>query len=663
MVKSTALTRLDRQIALVLAAVVIGLLIRSTPLDLLPGDAGEFQFAAWNFGLAHATGYPLYLLLGGAWQHLWAWAGLSPAASLNLLSALFAAVAAAGLYLLLVRWLPGETTVRRLAALLATAFFVANPTVRSQALQAEVYTLHAALLIAILWAAQNVTDPDAAPQSFARHFAILAFCFSLGLTHHATTLLLAPALLAYLFVWRRDWWRNGRAWRWALLAALPPLLLYLYIPLRSGPDASPWYHQRLGDGVLTLFDNSLPALLDFITGRSISVGFYDLNAALAGAPTAFVLWLRHFEWTGLVLMLVGLYVLIRLRAWPLLALTGVWFVTQQLFNLFYAIGDIFVYYIPLYLIACLWIGFAGAGIGSSFRFDVQTPPEPRADAGQPPPLAPRPSPPPRWGTPLLVLVFVLPVQMWVAYAPLFEQLKLESAAVRQQWETILAAAPPADAILVSNDRNEIVPLFYLQTVEGRGVDMTGLFPRIAPDARFTDIGATLQTALAAGGTQPVFLIKPMPGLEARFTLAERTPPLVEVIGAVGEAPPAVSVDAPYGPLTLRGYTWTPTADGVEVALTWRVDAPLSADYTTTVQLFDAAGEKVGQDDRAPGGVYYPTSLWPPGATIIDRHTITLAPDAVSDTAPETAPVRMLVGMYAGPEAKLLATPVEVTITP
>jgi hypothetical protein len=192
------------------------------------------------------------------------------------------------------------------------------------------------------------------------------------LTHHATTLLLAPALLAYLFVWRRDWWRNGRAWRWALLAALPPLLLYLYIPLRSGPDASPWYHQRLGDGVLTLFDNSLPALLDFITGRSISVGFYDLNAALAGAPTAFVLWLRHFEWTGLVLMLVGLYVLIRLRAWPLLALTGVWFVTQQLFNLFYAIGDIFVYYIPLYLIACLWIGFRRRrNRQHGFRFDGQ----------------------------------------------------------------------------------------------------------------------------------------------------------------------------------------------------------------------------------------------------------------------------------------------------
>lgn len=645
MVKSTALTRLDRQIAFVLVAAVVGLLIRNTPLDLLPGDAGEFQFAAWNFGLAHATGYPLYLLLGGAWQHLWAWVGLSPAASLNLLSALFAAIAAAALYLLLVCWLPGEASVRRLAALLATAFFVANPTLRSQALQAEVYTLHAALLIAILWAAQHMTTP-AAPGAFPRRFALLAFCFSLGLTHHATTLLLAPALLAYLFLWRRDWWREGRVWGWALLAALP-LLLYLYIPLRSGPDASPWHHQRFGDGVLTLFDNSLPAFLDFVTGRSISVGFYDAATALAGAPTAFVLWLRHFEWVGLLLMIVGVYVLIRLRAWPLLALTGVWFVTQQLFNLFYAIGDIFVYYIPLYLIACLWIGFAGAGIGGSFQFGDLAHAE---GALRPSPLAPA-----RWGAPLLALLLVLPVQLWVAYTPLFAQLKLESTAVRQQWEAILAAAPPADAILVSNDRNEIVPLFYLQTVEGRGVGMTGLFPRIAPDARFTDIGATVQAALDAGGTQPVFLIKPMAGLEVRFALAARTPPLVEVIGAVAESPPAVSVEAPYGPLTLRGYTWTPTVDGVEVTLTWRVDAPLTADYTATVQLFDAAGAKVGQDDHAPGGVYYPTSLWKAGETIITRHTILLPANA--------APVRMLVGMYAGPEAKLLTTPLEVTITP
>ncbi|MBE2237446.1 MAG: DUF2723 domain-containing protein [Caldilineaceae bacterium] len=649
MVKSAAVTRLDRQIALVLAAGVIGLLVRATPLDLLPGDAGEFQFAAWNFGLAHATGYPLYLLAGGVWQHLWALVGVAPAASLNILSAVFAGVAAAFFYLLLLRWMPGEGVVPRLAALLATAFFVANPTLRSQALQAEVYTLHAMLLIAILWAAQDVTAAEAAPAAarpWARRFATLAFLFSLGLTHHATTLLLAPALLVYLTVWQRNWWRNGRAWLWALLAGVLPLLLYLYVPLRSGADASPWYHQRLGNETLTLYENTWPAFLNFITGRSISVGFNDLQAALAGAPNALVLWLRHFEWGGLVLMVVGIYVLIRLRNWPVLALTVTYFAIQQIFNLFYAIGDIFVYYIPLYLVACIWIAFAGAGIGSGFQLADSPAP---ADVASPPTTQPSRS---RWGAPLLALLFVLPVQLWIAYAPLFEQLKLESAATRQQWEAILAAAPSGDAILISNDRNEIAPLFYLQAVEKRGAGLTGIFPLIAPQPRFADVGATIQTALDAGSAPPVFLIKPMPGLESRFLLDARQPPLVAVMGEAATSP-SVAVDAAYGPLTLLGYTWAPVDAGVEVALTWRVNAPLPKDYTTTVQIFDGANAKIGQDDRLAGGVYYPPSLWKPGETLVDRHMITLPLEAT--------PVWMLVGMYAGPEAKVLAAPLEIPL--
>lgn len=637
MVKSTAVTPRDRQFALVVAAAAAGLLIRTTPLDMLPGDAGEFQFAAWNFGLAHATGYPLYLMVGGLWQHVLAWFGMTPAASLNILSAVYAGLAAGALYLLLVVWLPGTATVRRLAAALGVGFFVANPTFRSQALQAEVYTLHALLLIVILWAAQRVTITSA-PADFARRFALLAFLFGLGLTHHAMTVLLAPALLLYLFVWRRDWWRNGRAWLWGIPASAAPLLLYLYVPLRSGPEASPWYHQRLGDGVLTLLDNTPAALLDFVTGRSISVGFHDLDAALAGAPIALFLWLRHFEWTGLTLMALGIYVLLRLRAWPLLALTITYFVIQQSFNLFYAIGDIAVYYIPLYLVACIWIAFAGSGIGSGFRFA---------------PPAHEPDIQPAWGLGLLVVLLILPAQLWLTYVPLFEQFQRTAATTRLQWDAILAAEPPDDAILISNDRNEIAPLFYLQTIEGRGVGHTGLFPLITPEERFQDIGATVQSALDEGGTQPIYLIKSMEGLESRFTLAARTPPLLEVTGSVTAGADALPLDLSYGPLTLIAYTWTPTDDGVEIVLTWLVNEALPGDYTTTVQLFNADGDKLGQDDRPPGGVYYPTSLWKPGETLIDHHTISLQPDA--------QPARMLVGMYTSVDGALLAPPLEFSI--
>ncbi|MFN3335390.1 MAG: hypothetical protein ACK47M_23070, partial [Caldilinea sp.] len=76
-------------------------------------------------------------------------------------------------------------------------------------------------------------------------------------------------------------------------------------------------------------------------------------------------------------------------------------------------------------------------------------------------------------------------------------------------------------------------------------------------------------------------------------------------------------------------------------------------YTTTVQLFDETGEKLGQSDRPPGGDYYPTALWKPGETLIDRLMIALQTDA--------QPVRMLVGMYTGADGALLAPPLEFSI--
>ena len=222
-----------------------------------------------------------------------------------------------------------------------------------------------------------------------------------------------------------------------------------------------------------------------------------------------------------------------------------------------------------------------------------------------------------------MLLFWAPLQFWERYTPLVQQLQTESTAARTQWATILAAQPPADAILVSNDRDDLVPLLYLQMVEGRGAGHTGLFPLIAPDARFDDIGATAQTALDAGAEQPVYLVKPMPGLEVRFDLAAATPPLVQVLGPAAASAPQTPVDVAYGPLRLVGYDWEPAGATITVTLHWQVAAPLAADYSATVQLFDDAGEKLTQDDHKPGGAFYPTSLWKPGEVLLDRHTLTL----------------------------------------
>jgi hypothetical protein len=578
------------------------------------------------------------------------------------------------------RWLTGAPVLSRLAALWATVMFAVNPTFWSQNLIAEVYTLHALFVVMILFAAQSLAKFPETPISQSsnlpispalspRHLVILSFLVGLSLTHHAMTLFLIPGLVIYVTLIDLRWWRSPRLWLLGGVAFLVPLLLYLYIPLRSGPEASPWYHQRLGDGVLTLYDGSWTAFVDFITGQSISVGFHNLSEAMAELPRAVALWKLHFSWPGLLLVFLGLGALIWRRNWPVLALTLPYVLLQQIFNLFYAIDDILVYYIPLYLMAAIWAGFGAHMLawtdwlkneksenepdaGESLEITGVTGAEKREDeeaaerkaeeeTGRSIAFA--------MGVTLLVVFFWLPWLTLQTYAPRLDQSGY--TATRDQWEAILAAQPPTDAILVSNDRNEIVPLFYLQAVEDRATGMTGLFPLIAPDERFSDIGSTVETALEDGGDQPVLLIKEMPGLETRFDLQALEPPLIEVIGPAASTKPDITLLKPFGPLTLLGYDWTQGGDAVQVDLHWQVNQPLDADYTTTVQLYDDAGEKLGQDDRPPGGVYYPTSLWKPDETLLDQHTVTI-PDGA-------APTCLLVGMYTGEEFTPLAEPLNI----
>ena len=54
---------------------------------------------------------------------------------------------------------------------------------------------------------------------------------------------------------------------------------------------------------------------------------------------------------------------------------------------------------------------------------------------------------------------------------------------------------------------------------------------------------------------------------------------------------------------------------------------------------DADGVKLAQSDHRPGGVYYPTSLWKPGETLADVHSLTL-PAALG-----RAPYTIVVGLY------------------
>lgn len=591
---------------------------------VLAGDAGEFQLAAPLLGVAHATGYPLYLLLGWVWSHLVP-AG-DPAYRLNLLSAVWGALAVGLLYLVanrLVRQAVPELLPagRRLAAAGAAALLAVTPTFWSQAVIAEVYTLHMVLVVAmvhLLLGWREAQDPARA----SRALLLAACCFGLALAHHRTILVLVPAIAAFLWLgrWPLAGPGRGRA-LWLVVAVLAPLALYLLIPWRAA--ATPYLHLPLAKGrTLALYDNSLAGLLGWVLGGPFG-GSIDLSVSLADrlAMAARLLW-AEMPWPALILAAMGVAWLAYRRQWANLALTGLAYAGTVAFNLVYTIGDIYVLFIPSYAMAALWLAVGAGAVaqGTSGRaLGISGQARGRIAAA------------------CLVPVLALPV-WWAAgqYAGLDRS---GDTAARSSWEAILAEPLPEGAVLVSDDRNDLMPMWYMQYVEGRRTDLLGLFPLITPD--YPTLGHVLDLALDTG--RPVYVIKDMPSLEVKVQ-TEPEGRLWRVAGRAAGSEPEQARDIDLaGAVRLQGYDQAPRSprpgDTVRVSLYWQPQRALAAVYHSFVHVVDTAGQPIAQSDHQPGGVYWPSTLWQAGELLRDDHWLTILP--------ETAPgvYRLLVGLY------------------
>ncbi len=625
----------DLLLPFLLFAAALALYLRCLAPGVLPGDAGELQFAPYLLGLPHPTGYPLYSLLGWAWSHLLPFGTV--AYRMNLFSAFFSALAVALLYpaarALLRGPLPGlSPLVERLTALLAAALLAVTPTFWSQALIAEVYGLNTFLFVLLFYlllswgerrAAGGESPGPSARLSTGALLLLAALTFGLGLAHHRTTLLLIPAILAYLLSVDRRILRRGRLLLRALPLLLAPLLLYLYIPWRA--PATPYLHLALAPGrTLHLYGGTPAAFLAFVLGGayggSLDLGV-DLGARLAMAGR----FLRaDLGYALLALALLGLVALLARRRWSLLALTGLSTLALAGFNLFYTIGDIVVLFIPVFLLATLW---AVVGVASlchlAARLLRSARPPARALPGA-----------------LAAAALALPLLLGAAR---FDALDLSRATqVEAGWRALLAEPFPQGALLVTDNRDEIMPMWYFQYV-GDGArlrpDLLGLFPLITPD--HPTLGHVLDLALSTG--RPVYLIKEMPGVELKVGVQPEGA-LWRVVGPAAAAEPAHPLDASLGGLVrLAGYDLSPgelrPGESLSVELQWEALAPLDAPYHTYVHLFAPDGSRVAQSDHQPGGVYYPAPLWRVGERLLDQHLLALPPGALPGR------YRLAAGMY------------------
>ncbi|MFH1515747.1 MAG: DUF2723 domain-containing protein [bacterium] len=197
-------------------------------------DGGDLAICAYMLGVPHPTGYPLYCLLGWLFTHIFQFGEV--AFRLNIFSAIFAALGAGIIALTLKHasefiFPDAPTSFKTVWIPLVSGFTPAfSYTYWSQALIVEVYSLNAFFLTLIIYKITLLIRTDDQSEK-NRHFLHAALITGFGFTNHLSILypfvaaLLTLAYLRYVPGWKTFF--KG------LIFFVLPLLLYIYLPLRS----------------------------------------------------------------------------------------------------------------------------------------------------------------------------------------------------------------------------------------------------------------------------------------------------------------------------------------------------------------------------------------------------------------------------------------------
>jgi hypothetical protein len=558
-------------------------------------DTFEFQVVAPQLGIAHPTGYPLYLLLGKLFSLLpvgtVAW-------RVNLASAVYAVLAAVVIF-----WLARRLLRQPLGALVGAVAWGVAPVVWSQAIIAEVYTLHALIVAVALWLMVALLDEaDSSPSQSRRRGVALAFVIGLGLTNHLTTVfLIPPALLTALFLMRdarqgaiRPW---SIDWRYlALVAAafLLPLSLYLYLPLRwAAVNGEPMGLTRFVDWVA---GGRFQGALQWMAWLRDPARWGIVGRLIRDAWGWF-----YLGWAALGFLFL---VLRRGRMALVLALTAAGF---TFYALNYYVPDLAVFLLPVHVVIAVCVA-VGVGWLMAVQWLV---------------AETRPIP---FGV-LAGLVFLLaagPLVWRTAEGwPALDQSARDGG---EPWARGVLARPLAEDGALLADSEKIAPLYYLQQIEGLRPDLDIM---VLPDE--AAYRAELDARTAAG--QAVYLARFLPGLAGTYHLRS-VGPLVQADLAPMAALPegATLVDEQLGPLRLVGYRAEPVAAedpaAAGITLYWTLARPLADGEELPViftrwssDLYPLPAQPLA--GRHAAGDSYPINAWRPGEIVADYHALPL----------------------------------------
>jgi len=329
--------------AAVFSAAMAAYLLTLCP-TVYAGDSGDFITASYTLGVAHPTGYPLYMLLGKAFSTI---PFGNVAYRYNVLSAVFAAAAA--VFACLTARLLVKSWLASAGAGLLVAFSQAY---WDQATVAEVYGLNGLFAAALTWLALR--------WRLKRDGGTLiwfAVAYGLALTNHLSMLLYAPAYI-YLISSGVKSKPKGLGWGRIASAFSAPLSLYLYVPLRA--MANPPYNW--GD------PSTIEGFLRHVTG-SVHRQTVVLTLTASGYVERFIDILRYLMGqcsVAGVLAAYGLYAHSR-RNRVFFNFTAIMACADLVYTLF--LNDVSLevttFFMPTIVVLAVWSSF---GFEDSFRW-------------------------------------------------------------------------------------------------------------------------------------------------------------------------------------------------------------------------------------------------------------------------------------------------------
>lgn len=305
-------------------------------------DSPALQATVPNLGISHPTGYPTYMMLAHLFTHL----PVGDAAyRVNLASTAFAVVAVVLVYITGLK-LSG----RALAAATGAVAFGVCQGFWSQAVIAEVYTLNAAFLALVCLALFVWRE-----RRQDRYLLLWAFLCGLSLTHHLTSSLLIPAGLAFVLLVDRGKLTQPGLWLRGTALFIAGLIPYAYLPAR----ASARLPENMAD------TSTLSGFMEVVSGGSFKGWMFSFGPIeLVGR---FGMYLGYLiDQFPLLLLVVGAsgagYLIARDLASA--ALLGIIFAGTLVHALEYDVSDVYVFFVPTYLVIALCISIGIGGIMS-----------------------------------------------------------------------------------------------------------------------------------------------------------------------------------------------------------------------------------------------------------------------------------------------------------